>query len=365
MQLILPIILLVLCSCFHKTQTVESAKTSYFSQECSNLYPFQGYYVDLDNMNALLIDGIPAKDFKNCSKYSHRFSGNQISDSVTVGDRSFVLNINSQNKKYEMKITESTKKDIVIPLPVASPLPDVHMYSAGLIPFGDEVILILEDMYTTHYSIFKYSKTGEMLMQTQIEHTYVTHPEPDTDYHHRYVYLQYITSSQIVFSSNIYFTEKLQTVVLSMEDFSTKVYGKASCGVILDEEESILAGFISEEGKNNYNINLKSGKEISFTLQYGESYFETLLHGNLLFFSNYHPIASGATLYCYDLIEEKLVWTGDVKQPMVSHSEYYNKVTLSMYMDKIIMEGNEASCNYLQIFDAKTGKRLAYFSDLE
>jgi hypothetical protein len=273
--------------------------------------------------------------------------------------------MNSGDERYEMSIKENSKLIRTIQLPVASPLPDVHDYSASLIPFGNEVILIMEDMYTTHYTLCKYSQEGEILMQTELEHTFVTHPEQDTDYHHRYLYFQYITSNQLIFSSDIYFAEKNQTVILSMEDFSTKIYKKASCGVIVDETESYLKGFISEEEDNKYMINMISGEEIPFELQYGEPYFETILFGNLLFLSNYHPNASGATLYCFDLSSEKILWNGDVKQPMVSHSEYYNNVTLSMYKDKIIMEGNESYCNYLQIFDAQTGKRLAYFSDME
>jgi hypothetical protein len=56
-------------------------------------------------------------------------------------------------------------------------------------------------------------------------------------------------------------------------------------------------------------------------------------------------------------------WTADVKQINASHSEYANKVTLSMYKNKIVMEGNESYGNYVQLFDAETGKRLATFGD--
>src|SRR5690606_32229672 len=108
-----------------------------------------------------------------------------------------------------------------------------------------------------------------------------------------------------------------------------------------------------------------NGKEYSFSIDYADQACEFLLKGDLLYIANYHPIATGSSLHCFDLKTEKMKWTADVLQVNASHSEYYNKVTLSMYKDRLLMQGDEAYGSYLQIFDAESGKRLKQFGLLE
>ncbi len=100
-----------------------------------------------------------------------------------------------------------------------------------------------------------------------------------------------------------------------------------------------------------------------FEIKNGNPACDLILKNNLLYIANYHPIATGSSLHCFDLNSRKMKWTADVKQIMASHSQYSNKVILSMYKNKIIMEGDEAYGDYVQIFDAETGKRLAVFGD--
>ncbi len=66
-------------------------------------------------------------------------------------------------------------------------------------------------------------------------------------------------------------------------------------------------------------------------------------------------------MHCFDLRTNKIKWTAGVKQVNADYSEYYNTVTLSMYEDKIIMEGIESYGNYGQLFDAESGESLAVF----
>jgi len=365
MNFIYPFILFFLCSCTHRTQTVEPTQPVFSTQECSNLYPFQAYYIDLDNLNAVLIDGIPAIDFKNCSKYSHRFNTKKASDSITIGKKTFQLNINSRQKTYHLEILEGTRLIKSIPLPVASPLPNMYEYSGTLNAYGNDVILVLEDQYTTHYTICKYNQEGKLLLKTQIEHTFVTHSEPNNDYHQRYLYFNNITPNQMIFSSGTDLSEKNKTVILSLKDFSTVTYDKSSCGIILDEQDKELSGFISKDSKYHYVMNMMDGKKILLDVQSSAPVFETILHENLLYFAKYNPRSTGSNLYCFDVKAGKMLWIADVKQPKVVHSQYLNKVTLSMYKNIIIMEGNEAAGNYVQFFDAASGKRLADFSDFK
>jgi hypothetical protein len=85
---------------------------------------------------------------------------------------------------------------------------------------------------------------------------------------------------------------------------------------------------------------------------------EGVLWDNVLYLAHYSRIASGVRLYAYYLPKEQLLWECDVKQPLVEHSKYWNRVYLTCFENKIILEGQEAYAQHLQVFDAKTGKRL-------
>jgi len=345
-------------------QTVNnSTKVDY--EECSNLYPFQGYYIDLENNNALLIDGIPATDFKTCSKYAHRFQ-TRVSDSVNLNGRTFVIDKNKDKLRYKMNIYEAGKFVKSIPLPVENPIPEVHEYYFNLFSYKNDVIMFMQDMYTTHFLICKYNSDGEELMRTKIEHTFVTHPDKMTNYYHPYLYFYDITASQLVFSSSASYSEKDKTVVMSLDDFTTKEYESSLCGIILDEQDQNMVGFISKGQKENeYLVQMNDNSQCRFEIEYGNPSFSIILKDNFLYVANYHPISTGSSLYCFDIKTGNMIWEADVLQVNASHSEYSNTVILSSYKDKIIMEGFESYGNYLQIFDAATGKRLAKFGDLD
>ncbi len=331
------------------------------TEECSNLYPFDNYYINLDENNAVLIDGIPSTNFKTCSKYAHRFT-NIISDSVTLNGKTFVVENNKEKSIYNINIFEGKKRINTINLPVERPLPKVHEYYIHLLPYKNDIIMFMEDFYTTHYMICKYNSEGKELMRKEIEHTYITHPEPNTNHYNRYLYFNNLTASQMIFTSHIAFADKFKTIVLSMDDFSIMEYDKTANGIILDDKDENFAGFVSQN-KNQFTVQMLDKRTFTFEIKYGNPSCDFILKDNLLYIANYHPIATGSSLQCFDLKTGKMKWTADVKQIMASHSEYSNKVILSIYKNKIIMEGDEASGDYVQIFDAETGKRLAVFGD--
>lgn len=357
--LLLPLISLLSCNTPQSTKTEPEKIQLNDTTECSNLYPFQAYYIRLDENNAVLIDGIPSTDFKTCSKYAHRFT-NPISDSVLINGKKFIVTKNKEKGIYNVNIFEEEKLLNTIKLPVENPLPEVHEYYINLFPYKNDLIMFMEDMYTTHYIICKYSQEGKELMRKEIEHTFITHPEPKTDSHHRYLYFNDLTASQMIFTSHIGFAEKSKTIVLSLDDFTITEYDKTANGIILDENEKNLAGFVTQN-EDHFKVQMLNNSSFEFEIKYGDPACEFILKNKLLYIANYHPIATGSSLHCFDLQTGKMKWTADVKQVMASHSEYYNKVTLSMYKDKIIMEGDETASDYLQIFDAGTGKRLAVF----
>jgi len=145
-------------------------------------------------------------------------------------------------------------------------------------------------------------------------------------------------------------------------NFTIIEYDKTANGLILDNDEKNLAGFVTQD-EDHFTVQMIDNTKYEFEIKYGNPACDFILKDNLLYIANYHPISTGSSLHCFDLKTGKMKWTADVKQIMADHSEYSNKVTLSMYKNKIIMEGNESYGDYVQIFDAETGKRYAAFGD--
>lgn len=332
------------------------------SGECSNLYLFQGSYINLDNNDFTHINGLPTTDFTKCSKYAHRFI-NPINDTVYADEHQFIIENNRDKKIYKLHIYKNKALVKTINLPVEKPLPEVHQYSFYLLPYKNNVILFMEDMYTTHYRVCKYNSNGEELMRKDIEHTYIDHPQPNTNKHNRYLYFKDLTASQMVFTSHNAFANKFKTVILSMDDFTITGYHKTANGIILDDKEEKLAGFVTEKD-GHFTIQMLNHKNYGFDIKYGNPGCDFILKDNLLYIANYHPIATGSSLHCFDMRTGKMKWTATVLQVNTSHSEYWNKVTLSIYKNKLIMQGDEANGSYLQLFDTQSGERLAHFGNV-
>jgi len=364
--ILLSLVLIPACSNGQGKDKMEKKnKDKTHTEECSKFYWFDNQLIDLEALTQVVIDVLPATDFKTCSKYAHRFI-EPLNDSVSFEGRLFVVVNNKKTQTYQLQIIKDQKVVKTIQAPVEMPLPEVHEYYMHLLRFKNRVILMMSDMYSTHYRLVKYNSEGNELLRTDIEHTYITHPEPNTNYHHRYLYYFGISKSQMVFTSHMAFADKFKTILLRMDDFSIKEFDKMTHGIILDDKDEELTGFVtaSEDYENkitNYHITMINGKNYDLTLPYGMSACNFLLKDNLLYIANYHPISTGSALQCFDMKTGKIKWTADVLQLNVGHSEYWNKVTLSFYKDKLIMEGNEAYGDYLQIFNAKTGERLAHF----
>jgi hypothetical protein len=83
----------------------------------------------------------------------------------------------------------------------------------------------------------------------------------------------------------------------------------------------------------------------------------TLVVGDKLIVAFYHRIASGASLSAYDINTGALKWKADVHQLNVSHSKYWNDVSLELRYPTVVMRGFEAGGCYEQVFDVATGRR--------
>jgi hypothetical protein len=79
-----------------------------FLEECSKFYWFGKELIDLELMKKVVVDGLPATDFKTCSKYAHRFV-EALGDSVNIGDKIFSIINDKKTKTYQLQISEQKK----------------------------------------------------------------------------------------------------------------------------------------------------------------------------------------------------------------------------------------------------------------
>lgn len=363
----------ILISCASSITEADSTKTvdkKGYPKECSKTYYYKNEFINLETLESMDIGGLPETDFKVCSKYAHRFE-NKFSDTLQINGSQITIICDNKKEIYQLQILNNKKELNKIELPIEKPIPEVHEYSFSLFEFEGSIIVMFSDFYATHYTFCKYNLSGKELMKTTMEHTYVTHPEPNTNHHHPYLGFHSFTATKMIFTTHT-FGDKNVTRLLDLNDFTVKEYNEVAHGIILDENDKELIGFVTSkkdyEGKkqpSTYNITMVDGKKYSFSINYGSQACEFLLSGDLLYIANYHPIATGSSLHCFDLKAGKMKWTADVLQVNASHSQYWNQVTLSMYKNKIIMQGDEAYGSYLQFFDAESGKRLKQFGLLE
>jgi hypothetical protein len=329
--------------------------------ECTSYFAFQGRIIDLD-INLFLPDTTEVEEvFQTCSKYNGRFSSSDFSETPTPWGACSIYQ-NSTDGIYQLYWHKRGEELRKIDMPIEKPLPEVHSYSFLIFNHDDDVILVIDDFYGTHYKLFKYNSDAEIVDQMEIEHTYITHPDEETNYYHPYLNFTDATSKTLVFTSEGVFEERNRTILFSLVDFSTKEFDITLCGLIYNELDTEIIG-LAENLDSGFNVEMLDGRKFEIDLDYSEPLSDFILQNNKLYIANYHPIATGSSLYCYDLEKDEIIWTADVKQINASHSKYFNKVTLFTYLDKIVMYGNEAFGKYVQIFDAESGERLAAFGD--
>ena len=160
-----------------------------------------------------------------------------------------------------------------------------------------------------------------------------------------------------------------ETVILDLATGLEKKLNFSLGGIIVDARDNTLRGTLKmDDKKKNIVVDLFNLPALSevinttrhFTIEndgYGDA-AKTILTDSLLIIAHYHNIATGCSVKAYDCRTGEIKWKGDVKQIMTAHSIYYNIVHLTLYKNKLILEGNEAHGSYLQVLDLNTGKNL-------
>ncbi len=325
------------------------------SCENEHIYPFNGKYINLNKLSVLEDDTLFVKNFKTESKYYQRFLTlemlNKLQKELTYKGSKFSI---GKDNNLTVKLKDSTIKKIENKESKIE-VPDSENNNF-LLPSAEGVIFIKRLLGKYGYIIYKYDENAKEIFNTLIKHTYMVIRGGNITYH---PYLKYFTHTNNVIIFTSFERAYDKTHVISLIDGSLLTYSFKVTGIIRDIDENKIKGFIDyneETGKAkvnllSYNWQIPKKQDVNVVN-------ETIIKDDIIVISDYSPITSGSTLTAYNLKTGILLWNADVKQLNAEHSKYSNSVILSLYKNKVILEGNESSGKYLQIFDLKSGKRL-------
>lgn len=321
-----------------------------------SLYPFEDYYINLDNLERVEANGTLSSDFKTSSKYSGRFVKASY-DNVRFRDKEFTLLPENGLKIVDLrtgmeKILENKEKDI-----------EKDINGRSYVFCTNDGVVHLKKLQGEHgYMIYKYDEDGNEMFSVQIEHTDIVR-EGNVRHHHPYLYYFMHTNDYLIFTS--YDREYEKTCVVNLENGDTDFFEFIAAGVIRGEDENSIDGYaIIPDNSEKLEVKyLDNSWQANLKHLLNSNKVETILEDSTLIVADYHQISTGSNLSAFNIHTGELLWQADVKQMNAEHSEYYNEVILSMYDNKILMEGIESYAHYLQIFDIKTGERL-FVSDI-
>jgi hypothetical protein len=316
----------------------------------SYVYRFQNKFFDITNLK--FQDYIPNKnciEIKKGDLYAPDFSGK--SDSAVYKNRTYKLLENGDivisKKGKHLKTIPNT--DAKIPFDNVSGNSIIFSVPTG-------VIHILRLNGENGYHIKKYDAEGTLQKEWKIAHTLFKKTGNEIE-SIPYLYYRAHTNKEILFSSLDYI-EPCATVILTMADGTQKKSDHSTAGMILDATNDSLVGTISDADSGRiFKVELNNKTWQIANTAYNNT-VRTVLKDSVLVVAIYNNISTGCEVDAYNAHTGNLLWKGDVKQMMVAHSEYYNTVYLTLFRDKLILEGIEAYGSYLQVLDFKTGKRL-------
>ncbi|AFZ57319.1 hypothetical protein H6G54_25470 [Anabaena cylindrica FACHB-243] len=348
------------------------------------------HYIDLKKLE-LVENATPdeLEDFKKQSQFAFVFRRKDLKSVSVTKQHQFNLsgeNNSTPESGVSLYKNHQSKESLSIPL-------GKLLYSYYLITTQDKVI-VWEDDWSIHYRLRCFDEDLNLIWQKSL----VTQVDDQAD-------IQYLmhndkTIYYWVFKGDIcryeLFTMDIQTSEISniLLELPHNV-----CSVLIDDQANDIGllelnktqnSFQVNYGAEKYNLPLPSVRQnyykeikiegILYHKKSGYGDFFRALSNKVLkqkigFFlkriwSNasepvpilwivyYDPTASGATLYAYDFKQQVLLWQHEITKHYVDQSNYWNKIYLILDEDKIILEGKEAGTEYVQIFEATTGRKI-------
>jgi hypothetical protein len=324
-----------------------------FAQQRINdqLYQFNKQYLHLGQLEYKNIDGILLDDFKQVGIYSNRFS-RLSSNLLDYKGSLFYIGV-----KNSLAVKFPNKKDKKI-LPNLEK--DTPNRGANYLLQSTTGILHIKDLdQKAGYQIYKYDETGKLLFETKIKHSRLIEK---SSYQYYLPYLKYKlhTPDYIFFTS--YEQPISKTIRLDVQTGKKKLFDFTLAGVILEEsKDSDVVGYLRFDANErqllidyldkNFIVKLASKTTINTV--------ETLLHQDTLLLVCYNDKAPLTTLLAFDLKTQQVVWEKQIQpKRQVKTPFYFNKVWLSRFEQKIILESYESAGRQLHIFDWDNGDIL-------
>lgn len=163
-------------------------------------------------------------------------------------------------------------------------------------------------------------------------------------------------SERYALSSNIIFGPRTSAIVRLADGVAFPIADQVSA--VVERPDGVLEGFLVV--KPELRLLESSGVarwKVPATKHWGES-AAALARDGRLYVDVYSTASSGSGLEAYDLATGAHLWTADVEQLPIAHSEYMNEVRLRFFGDRVILEGDESSVVTTQAFALADGKRL-------
>jgi hypothetical protein len=356
--IILPVLIFCLSAC-GQIKNNESVNNNIISIQPNNnevfVYHFKNKLLDLEKLKYIDTSLIKSyTEIKRENIYADMFWREPNNNKAEYKNDTFELKENKDvtirdNKGNLIRtITDPDKKILA---------DNIHGNSA-IFSVSTGVVVAIHLKEENGYRIIKYDEKGNTLNTWKITHT-INKKESNEVNGIPYLYYFAHTDDAIIFSSTSYYKQK-ETIIQSLYDSAQTKNKNATGGIIVNQNNNTLAGTIIFSDKI---MEVKIGDNIWKVAEDGwGNAAKTVLVDSILVIARYHNIATGCFVKAYQANTGKILWTGDVKQLNVGHSKYFNIVHLTLYKDKLILEGNEAYGDYLQILDLKTGKNL--FADM-
>lgn len=333
-------------------QGMKGGNNAFPNSDTTYVYKFKDKFLDLNLLKLSDTVSKNAVKIKRDNFYSNTFVSDENDFIANYKTYTFKLNTNRELSIYDNK----NKIVKTIPDPDKNiPLDNIAGNSL-IFSASDGIVLVQRLSEEDGYHIKKYDELGTLLNSWTIAHTiYKKYDNTVESIPHLYYFAH--TSDEIIFSS-MNSDKPEESVVLNITDGTKRTISKSTGGIIIEPKDNSLTGLIHfNEHAKTMEIEL-NGKTLKTAFNGYDDAAKSILTDSILVVAIYDNIATGCIVNAYNTSTGILLWKGDVKQLLVGHSEYYNLVYLTRFKNMIILEGNEAGGDYLQVLDLKTGKSL-------
>ena len=169
--------------------------------------------------------------------------------------------------------------------------------------------------------------------------------EVDQEYENRYLSVQIDSAYQEKLdSTEYYWSDNKASVLYSMKQ--------------IDKNYRIQLNY-NPNNWGDLEIHIIKNKQKLFSIN-GHEETVFVIGDNILYYAIFSPISNGCTIAAYDLNEQKELWETRLKGiGLIEHSKYRNRINIEINSEVITVIGKEASGDYIEIVDRKTGKTIA------